>query len=50
MDKKPSNSAPAPEQLPPGGGSYERQEDGSLVKREGTEPAQPKLGPEPMSA
>lgn len=35
--------------IPPGGGSYELQPDGTLSKREGTKPADSKLGPVPAS-
>jgi hypothetical protein len=47
MDKTTAPAPDAPEQMPPGGGSYERQADGSLKKREGTEPATPRLATEP---
>lgn len=50
MNKTAPQTAPAPqlvEDEPAEGGSYERQADGSLVKREGTKPAEPKLSPEP---
>lgn len=50
MNKTAPQTAPAPqpvEAAPSEGGSYERQDDGSLVKREGTAPAEPQLGPVP---
>lgn len=47
IEPQPAPASQPVEATPSAGGSYQRQEDGSLVQREGTKPAEPQLGTEP---